>query len=154
MFHLCNWGFALLSQSSAIQHQCHLWYSVSWVKRVGFECYHAGYWKLAIDLVLSWVFFFFFSSVFHSEGFWFWNINTWRSFLLLFQRKRNGEKVFVIFVHINICDWWMERELFSHGKLEMKWLFEKFCYIKRKRFVRLVLTSYTKYLCRFKLVLM
>lgn len=99
-------------------------------------------------------FFFFFSSVFHSEGFWFWNINTWRSFLFLFQRKRNGEKVFVIFVHINICDRWTERELFSHGKLEMKWLFEKFCYIKRKRFVRLVLTSYTKYLCRFKLVLM
>lgn len=152
MFHLCNWGFALLSQSSAIQHQCHLWYSVSWVKRVGFGCYHAEYWKLAIDLVLSCFFFFFIS------------VSQWRflglehqylkKFSFLFQRKRNGEKVFVIFVHINICDRWTERELFSHGKLEMKWLFEKFCYIKRKRFARLVLTSYTKYLCRFKLVLM
>lgn len=101
MFHLCNWGFALLSQSSAIQHQCHLWYSVSWVKRVGFECYHAGYWKLAIDLVLSWVFFFFFHQCFTVKVFGFGTSILEEVFFFCF-REREMEKRFLWFLFILI----------------------------------------------------
>lgn len=64
-------------------------------------------------------------------------------FFFLLEKECWRKKVLVIFVHIYICDQWMERELFSHGKLEMKWLYEKFHFIKRKCFVKLVLTSCT-----------
>lgn len=104
-----------------------------------FGCYHAEYWKLAIDLV--W-FCFVFHECFTLKVFGFWTSILEEFFFFVLEKDIWRKKVFVIFVHIYICDQWMERIIFS-GKLEMKWLYEKFHFIKRKCFVRLVLTSYT-----------